>query len=94
MAEQKALRADLPKYAPSQSETTSQPKIPQLFRRLTEKEMIVAEGKIMMDMVLQGQRVDAVTNPLQQKQFVDEGKERRRKVLEQNRWILAGKKCI
>lgn len=68
VAEQKALRADLPKTVPadtvpSQSETVPQPEIPQLSRCLTEKERIVGEGKIMMDMVLAGEKIDVVTNP-------------------------------
>lgn len=59
VAKQKAPRADLPRTAPAesistQSEMVPRPKIPQLSSSLTEKEKIAAEGKIMMDMVLQG----------------------------------------
>lgn len=68
------------------------PEIPQLSRCLIEKEKIDAEGKIMTDMVLQGQRVDVLSNPLQQKQFVDEQlKKRGKNVVERNRWILVRK---
>lgn len=49
----------------------------------------------MMDMVMEGQKVDALTNPLVQKQFVDDqaAAKRRKKILERNRWLYAGLKC-
>lgn len=43
--------------------------LPQSSTRLSEKEQITAQGKIMMGMVLEGQCPDVVTNPLAQKQL-------------------------
>ncbi|KAL6528874.1 hypothetical protein OROMI_029050 [Orobanche minor] len=91
VAELKRLRSDQLQPSASLPVPTA---VPSLSRqtRLSEKEKAAAESQIMMDMVLGGHKMDVVTSLLAQKQFVDKqaAAERRKKIIERNRWLYAG----